>query len=266
MNRGPRYAIVIIVILAVLIPIILMVFWSFTDTWKYPHLMPSLTTSYWDHFLGTSRWIKPLMNSIILSLVVTVISFALGFLPAKYLGTKDFKGKRIIQVFVMLPALAPGIAVVFGMLPVFVDLGIYRTFESLVIGQIVFTLPYMILTLTAVFKNYDTDYEAQSVTLGVDKIDTALNVTLPSIKSAAAIGCMYTFMVSWSMYLFVSIYRPVGFSTLLTELFPVISDGMTATQDIAIATILFILPSLLFLIGTTLIIKSDNHNERGGPL
>jgi len=266
MNRAVKYSIIACVIFSVVVPIIMMVLWSFTESWKYPGLFPSLTGSFWDNFLGTSRWMKPLMNSLILSLIVTALSFVLGFLPAKYLATKDFRGKRLLQVFVMLPALAPGIAVVFGMLPVFVELGIYRTFQSLVLGQIVFTLPYMILTLTAVFKNYDTDYESQSSTLGVDKFDTLLNVTIPSIKSAAAIGCMYTFMVSWSMYLFVSIYRPVGFSTLLTELFPVISDGMTATQDIAIATIFFILPSLLFLIGTTMIIKSDNVNERGGPL
>ena len=266
MNRISRYGVAISVMIAVLVPLVLLALWSVTGRWVYPDLLPSISFNNLVKWLGNSTLIEPLINSIILSILVTAISFGLGFYPSKYLGTKDFRGKRILQVFIMLPALAPGIAIVFGMLPVFVRLGIYGSYEALLIGQVVFTLPYMIMTLTASFKNYDTDYEDQSVTLGMGKIDTLLNVTIPMIKSSIAVGCMYTFMVSWSMYLFTSMYSPRGFSTLATKLFPLLSMGVTPMQEIAVFTIAFFLPSLIFLIGSTLVIRSDNINERGGHL
>ena len=263
MNRAGRYLTAISIILAVSIPISILVAWAFTLKWPYPQLMPSFTTYYLKFIMDTGILFKPLMNSVLLSLIVTGLSFILGVLPAKYLGTKEFKGKRALHVFVMLPALAPGIAIVFGMLPVFVKLNIYMTFEALLLGQITFALPYMIMVLSSSFQNYDTDYEAQSTTLGMGKIDTFLHVTLPMIKSSAAVACMYTFMVSWSMYLFTAMYLPKGFSTLVTTLLPMAASGSAIPQEIAITTILFFLPSLIFLIATTFIIRSDNINERG---
>ena len=266
MNRSARYLTAMSIILIVIIPISILIVWAFTLLWPYPDLVPSFTTHYLKFIMDTGILTKPLMNSVLLSLIVTGLSFILGFLPAKYLGTKEFKGKRALQVFVMLPALAPGIAIVFGMMPVFMKLDLYLTFEALVIGQITFTLPYMIMVLSSSFRNYDTDYEAQSTTLGMGKIDTFLHVTLPMIKSSAAVACMYTFMVSWSMYLFTSMYLPKGFSTLVTTLLPMAASSSAIPQEIAITTILFFLPSLIFLIATTLIIKSDNANERGGQI
>ena len=263
MNRFAKYITAISVILVVIIPISVLVVWAFTLLWPYPDLMPSFTTHYLEFMIDTGILTKPLMNSVLLSLIVTGLSFLLGILPAKYLGTKEFKGKRVLQVFVMLPALAPGIAIVFGMLPVFVKLDMYLTFEALVLGQITFALPYMIMVLSSSFRNYDTDYEEQSKTLGMGKIDTFLHVTLPMIKSSAAVACMYTFMVSWSMYLFTSMYLPKGFSTLVTNLLPMAASNASIPQEVAITAILFFLPSLLFLIATTFIIRSDNINERG---
>jgi ABC-type spermidine/putrescine transport system, permease component II len=266
MNRIMKYAIVSFVVLMVVIPLIPLVIWVFADKWIYPDLFPSLTMRYVDYFLAHDILTKPLMNSVILALLVTGISLALGFYPSKYLGTKDFRGKRILQVAIMLPALAPGIAVVFGMLPVFVRLGMYLSFEALVIGQITFTLPYMIMALTSAFKNYDTDYEDQSTMLGMGKVDTMLNVTMPMVKSSVAVGCMYTFLVSWSMYLFTSMYAPRGFGTMVTSLLPLAAYGTASMQEVAITAIMFFLPSLIFLIVTTLIIRSDNANERGGQI
>lgn len=265
MNRAMKYTIVLFVIFVVIIPIFVMLTWAFAERWIYPELLPEgFTLRYIVRGLTSGIITKPMMNSMLLAFIVTGASFLLGYPVSKHIGTVPFRGKRFIQVFVLLPALAPGITVVFGMLPVFVKLGIYQTFAALVIGQMTFTLPYMIMMLSSAFKNYDKDYEAQSATLGISKIDTFLYVTLPLIKSSAAVACMYTFMVSWSMYLFTSMYSPRGFDTLVSKLFPMLGPlSTTSMHDIAVFAIFFFLPSLIFLVATTLIIRSDRVNERG---
>lgn len=264
MNKVVRAIVIILIALAVIVPMVPLFEWAFAESWKYPSITPVFTVEYISYYLQSNMMLEPLKNSIILSLLVTGLSLIIGFYPAKYLGTKKFKGKLGIQIFLMVPALVPGIAIVFGMMDIFIKMGIYSTYLALLIGQVTITLPYTIMMLTSVFKNYDEDYEDQSSTLGVGKIDTLLNVTFPMMKSGIAVACMYAFTVSWSIYMFTSMYSPRGFKTMATLLFPLISSTTSATQVTAVATILFFAPSLLFLLFSALVVGSDKINAKGG--
>ncbi len=253
----------IVIALFVFVPVVPLIEWAFAKSWIYPNLIPaSWTLEYIETYLfGSSGIVDALVNSIKLSLIVTLFSLILGYLPAKYIGTRKFYGKRAIQILVMLPALAPGITVVFGMMPIFIKLEIYRSYLALVLGQLTFCAPYMIMTLAASFRNYDCDYEFQSESLGVSKFGTFLSVTLPAMKNSIATACTLTFMVSWSMYLFTSVYLPRGFDTLATLLLPTVMNSGSSLQYSALMTIIFFLPSILFLVFSTLVMGSDKKNK-----
>jgi ABC-type spermidine/putrescine transport system permease subunit II len=219
-----------------------------------------------DRFIGvlsTDIFLNAIYNSIVLAVAVTLLSLALGFFAAKTLGMMDFKGRRTLEIIMLLPALAPAIAILYGIREVFVDLGMYLSWTSLVIAQTVFTIPYIIMLLIPLFRNYDPDYESQAATLGVSKLNTLLHVTLPSIKSGLVVACMYTFMISWSMYLVVNFLAPVGYSTLATLLLPLVATWSSSTT-VAVMTLVFILPAFVVFIFSSKML-SDSTNERFGP-
>lgn len=265
MREIPRTLIICIMAFFVIVPLIVLIGWALSTSWPYPDLVPkNLSLDGLIDYLGKPTTTRAIVNSIQLSLIVTAGSLLLGYMPSKMLGTTEFKGKTGLKVITLLPALTPGICVVFGMIPVFIHMGIYRQYISIVLGQIAFTLPYMILTLSSVFENFDENYERQSISLGVGHFDTFLNVTLPRIKSGLAIGCMYTFMVSWSMYLLTYELAPVSLETMTTVIMPMLVSSTVPFPILAATALIFFLPSLLFLVISTQIIKSDKINTGGG--
>ena len=262
MRRGVRVAIIVMMIVLVLLPIIPLLGWAFSTGWTYPNLLPNgfSMTRIMDT-LNDPKYIQAIINSIILSVTVMVTSLLLGFFAAKTLGTKEFRGSKIVEICMLLPALASGISILFGLRYVFIHMNIYLSYISLVLAQVVFCLPYIIMLLIPVFRNYDTDYEAQAATLGVGKLGTFVHVTIPAVKSGLAVACMYTFMVSWSIFLVVSFFAPIGFDTVATLLVPKI-QMLGSYSTIAAMTILFILPSLfIFIISSKMLGDTNNGGK-----
>jgi len=265
MNRYPRAIILTAMAACVIIPLTVLLGWALSVNWPYPELVPrGMSFDGLTEYITRPETVRAIRNSVRLSLIVTVGSLILAYLPSKILGTKEFRGKTLLRIIILLPALTPGICVVFGMIPVFIRLGIYRQYISIVLAQITFTLPYMILTLSSVFENYDENYERQSSCLGVGKTVTFVHVILPRLKSGLAVGCMYTFMVSWSMYLLTYELAPTNLETMTTTIMPMLVSTTVTYPILAATAAMFFLPSLLFLIITTQIIKSDNISTRGG--
>ena len=264
MNRYVRTVVLILMAAAVLIPLSVLFLHSL-GYWPYPELFPrDPSLDGISSYLSKPSLRRALVNSVVLSLLVTMGSLVLGYLPAKYIGTRRFRGRTLLRIIVMLPALTPGICVVFGMIPVFIRMGIYRQYISILLGQLTFTLPYMIMTLSSVFEGFDENYERQSACLGVGAADTFLNVTVPRIKSGIAVGCMYTFIVSWSMYLLTYELSPAGLETMITMIMPMLMADTATDMVLAATAIVFFAPSFIFLVISTQMIRSDRINSGGG--
>jgi len=248
----------------ILYPLIILLMWSVSEQWMYPNLLPTeLDLSNYAKLFETYNLGKVIMNSIVISAAVVLVSMIMGLLPSKFLGTRKFRGKTAAQVVMMMPIMAPSIVILFGLINVFVKLGINRTYLSLIIAEVIFFIPYAIMVLVPVFKNYDVGIEDQAATLGVGKLSTLMNITLPSVRTGLVVSAMYVFMASWATYLAVSMYAPVGFDTVASLLYPAISNGQYPNDLLSSLTVLFFVPSLLFLFISTWIMGTDKVNNRG---
>ena len=255
--KNPMRSIIILFTLIVIVyPVIPLFIQSIAGDWDYRELFPSsLTLDNYISIIDTYNIPEVTLNSIIISSVVVVISLILGIFPAKYIGTRDFRGKTWVQVLTMMPVMAPGIIVLFGIGRIFAELGIYRTYMSLILSEVVFLIPYMIMVLVPVFKNYDRGIEDQAATLGVGRLST-------SIRSGVAVACMYVFISSWATYLAVGMYAPIDFETMGLIMYPAIKFGQVSDSMLAALTIIFFIPSVLFLLISTWIMGTDKVNNQ----
>ncbi len=249
-------------VLVILIPIIPMMLWSVAETWTYPSLFPSeLSFDNFTMLFDTYSLGKVITDSIIVSAIVTIVSILLAVMPAKFIGTQHFRGKIFVQTLTMMPVMAPAIIVLFGLMGVFVKMGIYKTFLSLVIAEAVFLVPYAIMVLVPIFKNYDSGIEDQASTLGINWLSRLLNVVLPNLKTGLMVSAMYVFMSSWAAYLAVSMFAPRTFNTVASLLYPAIYNGQYSNGMLASLTVLFFIPSIAFLFISTWIIGTDKMNN-----
>src|SRR5215471_2230302 len=130
--------------------------------------------------------------TIQLAVVVAFILIILGLPLAYWLTYSRWRWKFLIEATVSLPIVLPPSVLGFYVL---VALGtrspfgqwwqsmtghpLAFTFEGLVIGSIIYSLPFAVQPLVAAFTSVDDKLLAASATLGVSKFNTFRRVTLP---------------------------------------------------------------------------------------
>ncbi len=240
-----RNIVSIATLLYVIVPFIPIIIWSFSLRWNYPDLVPEFSMRAWDYVATQNEIINSLGISLGISLTVTLISLIIGLPAGRALGLYRFRGKKLVEILMLLPAIIPMIAVVMGMQVIFIRLGLNGTFWGVVIVQLIPAMPYMVLNLQSVFQDYSIENEQQARILGAGPIRTMGVVTFPKLFPGIVVACLYTFNVSWAQYLLTVMIGGSSVRTLPTLLFSYLQNGDYAMAGAV--SIIFIAPALIIL-------------------
>lgn len=248
-RKGWRNFIVIMIFIAVFVPFIPIIVWSFSQRWAYPDILPQIGMRAWNYVFSQRIILGALWNSIWTSLIVTLVSLLIGLPAAKALGMMKFKGKGLVETLVTLPAIVPPLAVVMGLQIIFIKIGLINTPIGVIIVHLIPTMPYMVMYLQSTFQDYPPQYEEQARVLGANRIKTFAMITIPIILPGMVVAALYSFLVSWSQYLLTMMIGGPNVKTLPTVLFSLLSSGDNAVS--AAVAIIFVLPAVLMLFMTS---------------
>jgi putative spermidine/putrescine transport system permease protein len=234
---------------------------AFSFRWFYPQLLPAeWSLRAWSRIAAPRFGLLPaLANSLGIALIVTLVSLALGLPAARALGMREFKGKRLAEFFILAPIMVPALPVGMGLSVIFVRMGLAGSYLGVALAHLVPVLPYVVLTLAAVFRSYDDALEAQARTLGAGPLRVLFSVTLPTIAPGLSAAGLFAFLISFSQYLLTLLVGGGRIITLPVLLFSTIPGGDNAA--IAALSLVFVLPSLFILIATSRVL-----NGRPGEL
>ncbi len=253
---------VLAIVLGVFVPFLPIVIWSFSFRWAYPSLIPEFGLRAWEYIFTQSEIIESLFLSILLSSVVTIVSLIIGFPASRALGLYKFKGKRLCETVLTLPAIVPGLAVLMGLQVIYIKIGLINTFWGVVIAHLIPTMPYMIMYLTSTFEDYQIAFEYQARTLGCSRFKCIFLITIPIIWPGIVVAALYSFLVSWTQYLLTIMIGGPAIRTLPTLLFSFLSSGDYPVSS-AVALI-FILPALLMLVFSSKYLSGDTSAHKKG--
>ena len=143
-----------------------------------------------------------LRNSIVLSLIATVISVLLAYALALCMVRTAIPGKRIFGVLLTLPMLIPSISHGIGLTTLFGNNGILTQFfgtpsiygpVGIVVGSIMYAFPVAYIMLSDVLTYEDMSvYEAADV-LGIGKARQFFRISLPYLKKPLIATVFSTF-------------------------------------------------------------------------
>jgi putative spermidine/putrescine transport system permease protein len=247
----PRNALQILAGLALIswliLPLIPLALWSFAHGWRFPDLLPrDLSLRAWTYALSDTAGVTAsLALTTGIALSTTALAALIGIPAGRALGLNQFPGKAVVQMFLLAPALVPGIAVVFGLHGIFLNLGLAGTVPGVILAHLIPTLPYMTLVMAGVFANHDTAHEDQARSLGASRLQVFRHITLPAVLPGVVTGALFAFLVSWSQYLPTLVIGGGRVQTLPLLLFTFATSGRNDVMG-AIALI-YILPGLLIL-------------------
>jgi putative spermidine/putrescine transport system permease protein len=232
------------------LPVLPLAVWSVAYGWRFPDLLPQdLTGKAWTYAVsGDAGVLESFALTTFIALATTALAALVGIPAGRALGLYRFRGKGLVTLLLVAPAILPGLAVVFGLHALFLRLGLAGTVTGVILAHLIPVLPYMTLVMAAVFSAFDTGLEDQARTLGARPLQVFRHVTLPAILPGLLTGALFGFLVSWSQYLLTLAIGGGRVQTLPLVLYSFAASGRNDVTG-AIA-LLYILPGLLILILT----------------
>lgn len=153
-----------------------------------------------------SDFLLPFLISLKLASVSTIILLVIGIPLAYYLTYSKFRLKIILQALVSMPLVLPPTVLGFYLLLAFstnfwfgnflnsyFDVQLAFSFLGILIGSIIFNLPFMVNAIQTGFSNLPVSLKDASYTLGKSRLTTIFKVLLPNIKPAILTGICLTF-------------------------------------------------------------------------
>lgn len=159
------------------------------------------TLDNFDFLFDRNGFLNNVKNSVIVSLVATLVvvplSVAGGYATARF----DFVGKRVAMAVFLLP-LIPAIAVLVPLILFVQRLGLLNTLYAVILGNCVFSLPFGIWMLRSFFMAMPVELEEAARVDGASKIQVLTRVVLPLSLPGVIAVAIFVLINSWNNYLY----------------------------------------------------------------
>lgn len=179
------------------LPIVIMAAFGFNDTTsRYNFRWQGFTLRWWEHLFAIHSLTTALINSFTIALIATAGSVLLGTPIGFALGKHRFRGRGLTDLVLFANIAAPEIGIGAALLSLYVTLGLPRGYWTIVIAHIMFTIPFVAVTVRARMGGYDSSLEEASRDLGAGPFATFRLVTLPMIMPGVVAGALLAFALS----------------------------------------------------------------------
>ena len=227
------------------IPVLVMMIFSFNNQ-RYNYYWNGFTTHWYAKLFTNSTVIGSLWYSVIIAVLATLISVTIGTIGALGLRKYEFKGRKAINNMLYIPIIVPEIVMAVALLIVFMKVGFALGMGSILIGHCTFCIPYAVVTIKGRISGDDYSLEEASMDLGASRIQTFINVTLPSIFPGVMSAAFLSFTLSIDDVVMSNMLSGAKNSTLPVLILSMNKSGVT--PDINALTTIMILIIVIAMI------------------
>jgi multiple sugar transport system permease protein len=253
-QRGGWTTANLIVVALALIPVLWLVSLAFKTPAAVldPSFWPAGWT--WSNFSGiltSSQFLHPLVNSIGIALISTVVSVVLASMAAYAVARLAFPGKSVLVGLALLIAMFPLIALVTPMFTIERSLGLFNTWFGLIIPYVAFGLPLGIYTLSAFFREIPWDLEKAARMDGATPFQAFTLVIAPLAAPGMVTTAILVFLTCWNDFLLAISFTSTTASRTAPAAMEYFSGGSvftTPTGPIAAAAVVITIPIVIFVL------------------
>jgi spermidine/putrescine transport system permease protein len=218
-------------------PIILLVLFSFNAN-QYGTLPITGWTTHWYQQAWNDFQIQDAVTTTLqVALEVTIVSTIVGTAAAFPLVRSNLPFRSGVRAALTLPIMLPGLLIGVSLLTFFTSvLHVQLSNQTAVIGQSVYTTPFVILVVAARLEGFDRSLERAASDLGANTWQRLRHVVLPLIGPAIFAGALFAFTLSLDEFV-ITLFLIGGGNTLPIYIYTQVKFGITPEIN-AIATLL----------------------------
>jgi ABC-type spermidine/putrescine transport system permease subunit II len=218
-------------------PIILLILFSFNAN-QFGTLPITGWTLHWYKTAFSDYQIQDaLKTTISVAIEVTALSTIVGTAAAFPLVRSNLKFRSGIRAMLTLPIMLPGLLIGVSLLTFFTSvLHQQLSNQTAVIGQAVYTTPFVILVVASRLEGFDRSLETAASDLGANTYQRLRYVVLPLIGPAIFAGALFAFTLSLDEFVITLFLIGAG-NTLPIYIYTQVKFGITPEVN-ALATLL----------------------------
>ena len=244
----------LVVIALALIPVLWLVSLSFKTPAAVldPSFIPSQWT--WGNYSGiltSAQFLRPLLNSIGIGLISTLISVVLASMAAYAIARLRFPGKSVLVGLALLIAMFPLIALVTPLFTIERALGLFNTWFGLIIPYVAFGLPLGIYTLSAFFREIPWELEKAAKMDGATPFQAFTMVIAPLAAPGMVTTAILVFLACWNDFLLAISFTSTISSRTAPAAMQYFSGGSVftvPTGPISAAAVVITIPIIIFVL------------------
>jgi ABC-type glycerol-3-phosphate transport system permease component len=218
----------------------------YTDTFQ---LLPEVFT--FDNYrrLITSGFLTYIRNSVLVSLVSTVITVLMAILAAYAFSRYRFRGRRELAGTFAFTQLFPFAVLLMPLYIMYFRVGLVNSYVGLIIAYVAITLPFCVYMLIGYFQTVSISLDEAARIDGCSTLGIIFRVVLPVAWPGIVATAVYAFVRSWEEYLFALTLMtddakktvPVGLANFFGQYTTEWGSIMTASVIATVPTMVFFL-------------------------
>ena len=240
-------------------PILLLVVFSFT---------PATTLGVWEGFsfdlyiqlFNNAKIMGIVKDTLILAFVTAVISTILGTMGAIGIFYSKKRVATTVNVMARIPVINAEIVTAVALALLFAAVLPDKSYFTLLMGHVVITLPFVVLSITPKLKQMDGNLYEAALDLGATPTKALFKVVVPEILPGMLSGFMLAVTLSLDDYIVTAFTRPTGFETISTYVYNSIKvpQHSALPQLRALSAIIFV----LIIVGVVVANIPKDKNKR----
>lgn len=142
------------------------------------------------------------MNSLLIALATMIISLAVSILAAYALSRFRLRGGQALGLFILTSKMLPATLMIIPLFAIFKSTGLVGSLWSVIIAQATLIVPFCTWMLKGYFDTIPPELEHAALVDGCSPLGTIFRIVLPVAAPGLAATALYSFVVSWSDFLF----------------------------------------------------------------
>ncbi|WP_250462556.1 ABC transporter permease subunit [Caballeronia sp. GAFFF2] len=232
-------------------PAFLMIPLSFDSASGLAWPLHGVSLQWYQQVMDSPLWMQAATRSLVVGVGTGVLSMAIGTPAAFLLVRGGLRWNAAMLAFVLAPIVVPRMILAVGVFYFFAKIGLVGSSLGLVLAHTVVAVPYVVITMMAVLRNYDTRLDLAAQSMGARTFTTLRRVTFPILSAGMLSSFLFAFATSFDE-LTIALFSSGGLSTTLPKQFWDETTMQISPVIAAVSTLLFVFISILISIADRL--------------
>jgi len=242
-------------------PILLLIVFSFTNT-KIIGRWDGFSLHLYSALFRDKEIMQAFGNTFLVAISSAVVSTVLGTLGAIGIFYSGKRTKAVMEGISSIPVMNAEIVTALSLTILFVFCGITFNFLTLLIGHVVLTIPFVVLSVRPKLMQMDANIYEAALDLGATPGKALRSIVIPEILPGVFSGFILSITLSLDDYIITAFTRDTAFQTLSTYVYGVTSKKGTLPPSLRALTTVITLIALAILIIVNIKSSGEKKNEK----